>query len=352
MKLRSGGVLPSSIMGIDKHSAIGGFEKTYKNFALRSGIVIRSYGIDSDDNNSKLVPEYDVVVMEQDANRGITPITYKNCISASSFGSIADYFEVRLRSQKKNKNKFSKGRDFNDQDGAAVLLLCLDGSSEKAVIVGALPHPNRKSKLVGNKKILAGEFNGVALSVADDGSANLTFKGATDSEGTPVDKEQGNTSVDIEKDGTLRLKHKGAELAVEKSGNFILTNEGNTAIVSKKDISGSSDANISLSSKKDTTLSMDKFVLEAMGSASLSAQSFKITGETTIDLQAQMIKISGDAEIKAKASMITLEGLVFLGGPGGQPLVLPNTQMVGTGNQGLPVISTAIGPFATKAFAT
>lgn len=96
---------------------------------------------------------------------------------------------------------------------------------------------------------------------------------------------------------------------------------------------------------------MDKFVLDAQGSASLKAQEFDVSGKSKIDLKAQMISFKGDAQIKAQAAQIILGGQVFLGGAGGQPLLLPSTQFVGTGNLGAPVLSTAIGPFATKTFA-
>jgi hypothetical protein len=292
-----------------------------------------------------------VVVIEQDENRAVTPITYKNCIAASSFGSIADFFEARLRTQNKVKNKNTKGKDFDGQDGAIVLLLCLDGSSEKGIIIGALPHPDRKSKLKGKDKILAGEFNGISISIADDGSANLTFKGATDNEGNPLDKEQGNTTIDIEKDGTIQFKHKGAIQRIEKAGNFLLKNVGSTLLESKKETTIKTDDALNTFSQKDTSMKMDKFVLDAQGSASLKAQEFDVSGKSKIDLKAQMISFKGDAQIKAQAAQIILGGQVFLGGAGGQPLLLPSTQFVGTGNLGAPVLSTAIGPFATKTFA-
>jgi hypothetical protein len=99
-------------------------------------------------------------------------------------------------------------------------------------------------------------------------------------------------------------------------------------------------------------MKMDKLILEAQGSASMKAKSLDISGESKIDLKSQMVSIAGDTQVKVKATQITLEGQVFLGGPGGQPLVIPTTQFMGVGNMGAPVVSTAIGPFATKAFAT
>lgn len=351
MKLRTGGKLPHGLMGVDNQSAIGGFNKTYKNFALRAGIVVRSYSIDDSLNNSKLAPEYDVVVIEQDANRAVTPITYKNCISANSFGAIADFFEAKLRSQQKVKDKRTLGKDFSGQDGAIVLLLCLDGSSEKAIIIGALNHPDRKSKLKGKGQILAGEFNGLSIGVNEDGSANITFKGATDNEGKAKDSSQGNTTVDIEKDGSVQIKNKGVTQRMEKGGNFLIQNQGSSTVQSGKSVSISAGDKFSLDAKSDASMSMNKFALQAQGSAQLKAQSFDINGDSKLDLKSKMISLQGDMMIKMKSTMINIEGNVFLGGPGGQPLVLPTTQMIGVGNLGLPVISYAVGPFTTKTFA-
>lgn len=352
MKLKTGAVLPYGLLEQDKHSLVGGFNKTYKNFALRAGIVIRSYNTDNNLNVSKLVPEYDVVVIEQDGNRAITPITYRNCIASSSFGSIADYFETRLRAQDKVTNKFSQGRDFNGQDGAIVLLLCLDGAAEKAIIIGALPHPDRESKLKGDDKILAGEFNGLSISIANDGSANLTFKGETDNSGKPLDDTQGDTTVDIEKDGTVQFKHDGVSMRMEKVGAFLLQNEDTTTIDSKKSTTIKTADALTLGSTNDTSMSMNQFILEAQGSATMKAQSFEINGASKLDVKSGSVTIKGDSQVKVESSQITLQGQVFLGGAGGQPLVLPTTQVVSIGNLGAPALGTLIGPFATKAFAT
>ena len=344
MKLPGGGKLPSGLVDFDIASVMGAFNKTYNNFALRAGIVLKVYPVESDLNRSKLAPEYDVVVMEQDANRAVTPITYKNCIAANAFGSIADYFETRLRTQKKTKNKESLGRDFVGQDGAIVLMLCLDGSSEKAIIIGGVNHPNRTSKLVGEGQILAGEFNGMSIKVEDDGSANLTFKGATDNEGKPKDSSQGNTTIDIEKDGSIQIKNKGVSQRMEKQGNFTVENSGKTSITTKKDVSVKSSDKISIESKADTSMKMSKFLLDAQGSASMKAQSFMMTGQTMFDIKAQMINATAAGQAMITAPIIAMNGIVSLGGPGGLPLAQVTTQAVGIGNLGIPGVSCFVGP--------
>jgi len=352
MKMPNGAVLPSGLLEIDRESILKPFEKLYNNVQMRIGIVVNSYSVKSKKNISKTIPEYDVLVIESDAQRGSVPVTYKNCACINGFGGIGDYFEYTLRPQKKVKDKRSGGKDFAGQDGSIVLLLCLDGNSKKAVIMGAITHPDRQTKLTGEGQALAGEFNGISIEVKDDGSANLTFKGATDNEGKPKDSSQGNTTINIEKDGSIQFKHKGATQRIEKGGNFLLQNEGSSTITSKKDINFNTDAKFNLKAKSDTNISMDKFVLSAQGSASISAQGFDISGQTKIDLKSKMISMQADSVAKIQSAQITLEGNVFIGGAGGQPIVLSTTQFVGTGNSGAPVISNAIGPFTVKSFAT
>ena len=47
---------------------------------------------------------------------------------------------------------------------------------------------------------LSGEYNGVNIEIANDGSCSLTFKGATNSQGVPTNSSQGNTVFQIKTD--------------------------------------------------------------------------------------------------------------------------------------------------------
>lgn len=346
MKLPNGTVLPHGLLSQDSSSAEGAFSKSYKNYSLKVGIVVKSIPTDSSENITKFGPEYDVVVVEQDSNRGITPITYKNCVSADSFGSMADFFEKKFRAQTKS-SKY-KGRNPKDQDGATVLLLCLDGHSDKAIIVSALSHPKRKTKLTGDKILLAGEYNGVAVQVNSDGSCNLTFKGATDTEGKAKDAEQGNTTVDIEKDGTFQVKNKGVTQRMEKKGKYTLTTEDSTSVIAKKSINLTTEDSFNLKAKADANAEMVKLAIKASGSANFEMASLDIQSQGEANLKAQMINIEGQSMVNVKATQIVLEGFVNLGSAGGAPALVVQTQFLGIGNLGIPVLSTAIGPFSTK----
>lgn len=91
--LDNGTVLPSGLLSGHSTAVRDAFKKTYENTALRVGIVTQSYGIQDPSNVSKTFPEYDVMAIEQNGDQGSTPITYKRCLAASGFGSIADFLK-------------------------------------------------------------------------------------------------------------------------------------------------------------------------------------------------------------------------------------------------------------------
>lgn len=242
--LPNGTVLPFGILGASGNSGMAGFNKTYRNTALRLGIVVKSYDVSDPSNLSKLTTEYDVLVFEQIEDRGSSIITYRNCISSEGMGSITDFFERTLRVRQSTSDQ-SNNINTKNQNGAVVLILCIDGASEKAVIIGSITHPDRKSTLAGHVAHLEGEFNGVNIQVNDDGSANLTWKGPTNNDGTPVAAGQVATVVSIEKDGSFQIKNKGVTFRLDESGVLTATSTGDTNInCVNANVKASGDANV------------------------------------------------------------------------------------------------------------
>lgn len=345
-KLKTGTVLPYGLIEEDTNSINYGYNKSYRNFSIKAGIVVKTHDVDSELNISKAVPEYDVVIIEQNEDRGVVPILYRNCISADSFGGIADFFEVKLRDQKTIFNENSRGQDFFGQDGSVVLVMCIDGNSDSPIIVKSLKHPNRKSKLVDGK-VLAGEVNGVSVSVADDGSLNITFKGATDNQGKPIDSSQGNTELDIETDGSVQVKHDGATLRIEKEGDTLLTNKGKTSITSEKDISLTTNANHILKASGNAEMSMNELTIKAQGSALAEGQTLKLSGKSGVEVEGSKLTVNC-SNVSINSSSVVINGSVSVGGSGGLPVVLPTTKVLVIGNLGIPTIGNMIGPFSQK----
>lgn len=347
--LPNGAVLPHGLMGSDANDSMAGFNKTYNNNALRMGVIIKAHPVSADTNFSKLTTEYDVLVFEQHEDRGSAAVTYKNCLSAEGLGSVADFFEKALR-PKKNKTVNDNMVDTKGQNGAIVLILCLDKMTEKAIIIGAVTHPDRKTTLKDEGPRLEGEYNGVNIKVEKDGSTNLTFQGAKDSNGKVTDKSQGDTVLSIEKDGSYQVKHKTIIQRFDKKGKADLTAEDDISNTTKKNFNVSADENIALKAKKDFSLECAQLIAKATGSANLECQSLTVKSQSEISLTGSQFRLDAQALANIKAAQITLDGLVSLGGSGGQPVLLMTSIIFGIGNLGIPVVSQAItGAFKVTA---
>ena len=232
--LDNGTILPSGLLGTHGPEAtIAGFNRSYRNTSLKAGIVIDSYPADDPTNQSGLCTEYDVMVFEQFENKGSTPILYRHCMSSQGLGSIADYFELTLRPKTVQANKGSP--TFKGQDGAIVLILCLDGVGDKAIVIGNLSHPDRLTNITDTEPQLAGEYNGVNVKVNTDGSTSLTFKGATDSKGVPLDSSIGETIFQIKPDGGFEFNHSTIDILADKAGALTITTKGNCSIITEAD---------------------------------------------------------------------------------------------------------------------
>lgn len=345
--LDNGAVLPHGLLGDHPEQMMSGFNKTYRNFPMRIGVVVHTYVVSDEKNVSKLTPEYDVLVFEQHEDKGATTILYRNCMSAEGLGSVADFFERTLRPMKKKTTK-GDSIPMKGQNGAIVLLMCLDGMSDKGVIISAITHPDRKTNLKKEGPMLVGEYNGVNIKVNEDGSTSLTFKGATDNDGKIIDKSQGDTVMDIEKDGSYQVKHKTITQRLDKNGKASLTADDNISNTTKKNFNVTATESINLTATKDIVAKCKQLTATASGSAMLECQKLTVKAQSDIEMKGKQFKVEAEAMATIKASTIVVDGMVSLGGAGGQPVLLMSTVIFGTGNLGLPVISQAISGYALK----
>lgn len=345
-------VLPSFLMPQEK--SLAQIERINENNKLRIGIVKKIIYPDQKENVSKKFIEYDVVVLEQNIHGGMTPVLYKNLVAAESFGSLADFAFYSYRAQKEVKNqKKTAGISSAEQDGAVVLVLFIDGMSNRGVIVGSLGHPDRKLKHEANKHELLFSFNGISFHIKDDGSLEAKFIGKTKNDGSPENKDLGETILAIDAKGGFTLKHKNAELIIAKNGTFSLKNKEKTEINTEKSITYNTKDALTINAEKAITQKAKQdLILEASGNSSLKAKKISMKGESGVEIGGSKIEIKGDSAVNIKGSQIVLDGMVYLGGQGGSPAVTQQTMFVGTGNQGAPVMSQAIGPFSPKVFIT
>lgn len=262
--LNNGAILPFGLLSSSAHAQMAGFNKSYKNTPLRLGVVVDAYDINDSRNRTHISTEYDIVTLEQNEDKGATTITYRNCLCKDGIGGIADFFELNLRSKTQQSYK-GEAIQLSGQNGTIVLIECLDGASDKAMIVGGFPNLNRETTLVDTQPRLTGEYNGVNVAVNPDGSTSLTFKGATDNNGKQLDSNQGNTVFQIKTDGSFEFNHSTITIQADRSG--VLT------------INAKSDANITVGGNTNIT---------TIGTANIIAQ-----GTTTVD--GSTIKLGVDA---------------------------------------------------------
>jgi hypothetical protein len=347
-------VPPSSLLSIKQSKSLGSFNKRFKNTPLRVGVITECYETDDEKNVTKLVPEYTVVTSEQDSDSGGASFkTYKNCLSTDGFGGIADFFEYKLRPTKqvfdKKEGDKKVSHDFTKQNGSTVLIMCLDGFSEKAIIVGGLPNltteNERKSTLTkGNELHLEGEYNGLNWQINKDGEFTVTFKSKTDNDGKPQDDKAGGAFAKIDKTGSIELDTADeAFLKLDKPAKDIIANAGNNiSMTAKKDIEATADGNIKGMAKADI-----EFLAE--GSAKYSAKSaLDIECDGPIKMKGSTISFTADRKVKVTAASVLVSAPQIKLGDAGLPALIPTTKWLGIGFLGWPVLSIPIGPFSTS----
>lgn len=342
MKTWYGSVLPEGLFGQDDLRALSGFNRTYSNYALKAGVVVNIIESDDKKNSSGLFTEYDVAVVEQNQDVGFSLLIYRNCIRTDNLGSKADYKETKLRNSKKRGKRGPQ--EAQEQDGAIVLIQCLDANQEKALIVGGLGHLKRTKKLTkADGHAMISEFNGLFVGIDKEGAYSIIFNGATDTEGVPLKKDVGGSFFKILSDGSVEISdNKGQNVKFDKTGQSVSLN-------STKDLNIKIGKVLNFSSGDSATLAVGKdLAIAAQGAVNLKGKSMTADIGGQMELKSKGLKIMAGPQANIKASQITLEGITNVGGPGGTPAVLLTTMFQGVGNMGGPVISMAIGPFSSK----
>ena len=334
-------ILPSSLLQERQPVDMNFNKKVNENMTLKLGTVVDIVEVGDTKNQSGFMVEYNVLVVEDD-NTSI----YKNCIAVDSFGGLADYMQVKRRVPKDPKKVKDKG-SLKKQEGSIVLMLCLEGSAEQAIIIGALPHPDKGVVLSKDKgHHLEGEFNGINWIIDNTGALTITFKSATTSDGKPTKTASGGSQIKMENTGAIELNSgSGDSVRLDKSSKSILAKAGDKiSLESVGDSSLKVGANLAINTTAD-------LIANAQGNATLMAASkFMIEAGALLEVKAASTKITIEDSLNLKANNIFIEGTQINVGKNGSPAVIQTTQFMGIGNLGLPVISTAIGPFSNSVF--
>lgn len=342
--------LPATLLQQTGDEERGTFNHDFKNFSLKTGVILKAIDIEDENNVSKTAVEYDVSIYEQDEDRGVTQTIYKNCTFIDSFGGIADFMEVRRRTPE--NQEFKSDLNVDRYNGSMVLLLCIDGVSEKGIIIGAISHPKRTTTLTKDAGMhLEGEFNGLNWQVNKDGELTVTFKSASDNDGQYEDEEAGGTFAKLEKDGSIELSDAKTEsIRIDKTNETI-------DIKAAKDISNTTDANFKIVAKENVGIKTEADLLvAATGKADIEAKSMiDVKTEGMLQTKAMNYFIQADNDFSMLTNTFLMQGnqAIFLNtqtliGPVPQPALIFKTQFRGIGNLGGPVVSSGIGPYSTS----
>jgi hypothetical protein len=147
--------------------------------------------------------EYVVMVAQQDGD-GSNVNTFYNCVSLNNvFGSVADILKYTLRTTAEG----DPPQLGEYGEGAKVLLLCINGDTAQAVILGgtrdATNDDNVDQQSDGHN--LEFEFNGLNVAINNAGELAVTFNGATNADGSLADSADTNAQGSV-----LRMTQDGS----------------------------------------------------------------------------------------------------------------------------------------------
>lgn len=333
-------VIPSSLFQERTDNDFNYSQRISNNLTLKIGVVVEIIELEDKSNVSKITTEYNVMTIESQNNH-----VYKNCMSVDGFGGVADFFNKKLRATS-DALKAEKRSALDKQNGSIVLLLCIDGHSEQAVIIGSIAHPDRKNGKLSTDKghHLEGEFNGINWQIDKDGALTIKFNSATDNDGNYKDSAAGGSTFKMEKDGSIEASDGSKEkIRIDKTSKSV-------DVSAAKDISLTADANANIKAKSNVNIKSGASLLaEAEGSATIKTDgALNVQAEGIFKVKAASANLMIDGSMMVKATSMLLNAPSVIVGPAGTPAVVLTTQFMGIGNLGMPVISVAIGPFSNS----
>jgi hypothetical protein len=206
------------------------------NVALRVGTVQQVFFPEDEKSVSKKYMEYQVLVQHRANGTAVTKM-YDHCIAIDHLASVADFDFATYRAE--NVATKQDGSQFRPGTGAHVVLLCLNGESNNALILGGIRHSDapKDVKVDGHHK--HARFNGIDLVINKDGELTVTYLGAQKSDGTKADNVEEDslgTFVKISKDGNLLVSDK------EGKNQILLDHAtGKVQIVSENEVNVTSE---------------------------------------------------------------------------------------------------------------
>lgn len=182
------------------------------NLRFRPGEVQAVYTKDDPQNVSRKFVEYKVLVQHR-SNGVVINRMYDHVFAVDTFGGIADYANWTFRADPSG-NRLDGKKEPGAGVGSKVLILCVNGESHNACIVGGIRDSNGLVDDPEEGHRLRFRFNGIAISINKDGEMTLEYQGAMLADGTvgpDVDTNAVGTTVKITKDGNFTVADKDSK---------------------------------------------------------------------------------------------------------------------------------------------
>jgi hypothetical protein len=261
----------------------GGFPDLLQKLPVRTGRVIRVHSPSSESSRSRRYIEYDVLVDTSSEHGPPTQFVIPHCMVASVFGGIADHSFWTPRATTDGRKPENYGT------GSTVVVVLVDASAFGGLIIGGLQRQAEVPDSTKHQAML--EFNGVRCHVNNEGEFRITFQGATDALGEPLNPT-GPT---------------GTQLLMDAEGNF--------KMFAPEDIVGQAEGSINLFAAFNMNLNADNTIQTDSQFVKLGAATDQmVLGTTYRAAEAIMnssLQAAHSANLVAWASLIA-----FLSSPG------------------------------------
>ena len=312
------------------------------------------------------------------------------CTRMSRFGSPYNYEEyTRQTYEVKDGDYAAKGR-LDQRPGEVVVVALLNGGESEGIILGSINHPYRSETLKRNNEVAyVSEFNGIEEYIAKDGEWRLTYRGIQKNIADLRKAPDGNALPHPEYDNEIGTGY----MEWDKTGSFFVTDNASDKLpqslhINKKDgkiVITSGKTELTIDKKKESySIKNKEFTIESLDKFSLKTKKTKIESTDLIEIISKETKIKskifqeGDIKIKGKVESegdfklkgkidhdgdtkhsgnvsiganLESSGMTKLSG-GAKPLITDIIMIMGTGNLGMPVMSTATILTTTKTKAT
>lgn len=295
------------------------------------------------------------------------------CSNCTRFGGAYNYEEFTRQAYKMDDSKVPTSHSIIPGDH--VLVAFLGGDAREGVILSGYKHPGRKevidlSKDSAGAQFLnretkvnatkyASEFNGVEKMINADGEYRVTFKGqptnlaklsAIGDKAIPApqyDASVGSSYYEFDKTGsyfiTDNAKENPQSIKIDKqNGKIVITSGKTSLVIDKKEESYMiTNKKVTFNTATEWNLNTKSTSIKSTNVIIAESKDIKTTGKITQKGDVQItgaIKQTGNNEITGN---LKTTGETLLAG-GSYPLIYDIVLILGVGNAGAPVVSSAI----------